>query len=351
MKNWLNKIGPGPLVAAAFIGPGTITMCTTAGVGFGYSLLWALLISVIATLSLQEMAARLGLISRKDLATVITDLKSNPVFKTLILILVFSAIVIGNTAYEAGNISGGSLGLEIFTGSLSHSILGYTLNFGHIITGGIAYLILSKGSFKTLQYLLLGLVILMSLTFVTTAIITQPNLGELAKGLFRFEMPKASVFVVVGLIGTTVVPYNLFLHSAMVSKKWSSHEDLKYCRFDTYLAVVLGGVVSMCILVAAASVDIVEVLSGADLALALQPVFGISAKYLMGLGLFSAGLTSAITAPMAAAFVVTGLFRKSGETNGKWYKGVWKAILFFLVFLVSTFNINPHHFNRVCSSS
>ena len=73
MKKWINKIGPGPLVAAAFIGPGTVTICSIAGLNFGFSILWALLLSIIATLVLQEMAARLGVVSQKGLSEVISN--------------------------------------------------------------------------------------------------------------------------------------------------------------------------------------------------------------------------------------------------------------------------------------
>ena len=116
MKKWINNIGPGPLVAAAFIGPGTVTLCSLAGLNFGFSLLWALALSVIATIVLQEMSARLGLVSNKGLSEVITQEITNPVFRNIVIVLILSAIVIGNAAYEAGNISGGVLGLEAVFG-------------------------------------------------------------------------------------------------------------------------------------------------------------------------------------------------------------------------------------------
>ena len=128
IKNWFKNIGTGPLVAAAFIGPGTVTVCTLAGVGFGYALLWAMLLSIIATVVLQEMAARLGIISQKGLSEVIRSEIKNPIFKTLAVILILSAIVIGNAAYEAGNISGGVLGLETIVGNPSVSVAGMSIN-------------------------------------------------------------------------------------------------------------------------------------------------------------------------------------------------------------------------------
>ncbi len=100
------KIGPGVLVAAAFIGPGTVTACTLAGVSFGYTLLWTMLLSVIATIVLQEMAARLGIITQKGLADVIKEELKTPVVRNLVIGIILAAIVLGNAAYE-GEISGG----------------------------------------------------------------------------------------------------------------------------------------------------------------------------------------------------------------------------------------------------
>ena len=87
MKKWFDNIGPGPLVAAAFIGPGTVTLCSIAGLDYGFSLLWALVLSVFATIVLQEMSARLGIISKKGLSEVIRNEIHNPVLKKVIITL------------------------------------------------------------------------------------------------------------------------------------------------------------------------------------------------------------------------------------------------------------------------
>ena len=117
------NIGPGTLVAAAFIGPGTVTLCTIAGVNHGFTLLWAMLLSIIATIVLQEMAARLGIISQKSLAEVIKIEIKHPALRKTAIILMLSAIVIGNAAYEAGNISGGVLGLETISTNTSTRVM------------------------------------------------------------------------------------------------------------------------------------------------------------------------------------------------------------------------------------
>lgn len=327
MRNWLKNIGPGPLVAAAFIGPGTVTVCTLAGVSFGYSLLWAMLLSIIATVVLQEMAARLGVISQKGLAESIRNEIKNPILKTFAIVLILSAIVIGNAAYEAGNISGGVLGLETVVGSSSVIISGVSINFLSIIIGVFAFVLLYIGNYKILQNALVSLVILMSLAFLVTAIITKPNILEIIKNLFIPSFPKESLLTIIALIGTTVVPYNLFLHASLVKQKWHSKNDLKFARKDTVISVVLGGLVSMCIIVSAASIQTQDINNAADLAKGLEPLFGSFAKYFLATGLFAAGITSAITAPLAAAFVATGCLGWSSNMKSNKFRAVWIIVL------------------------
>ncbi len=327
IKNWFKNIGPGPLVAAAFIGPGTVTVCTLAGVGFGYALLWAMLLSIIATVVLQEMAARLGIISQKGLSEVIRSEIKNPVFKTLAIILILSAIVIGNTAYEAGNISGGVLGLETIVGNPSVSVAGMSINLLSIVIGLVAFVLLYIGNYKVLEKVLVSLVILMSIAFLVTAIITKPNVSEILKGAFIPKFPKDSILTIIALIGTTVVPYNLFLHASLVKEKWHHKSDLKFARKDTIIAVVLGGLVSMCIIISAASIQTQDINNAADLAKGLEPLFGSFAKYFLAIGLFAAGITSAITAPLAAAFVASGCLGWSTNMKAKKFRAVWGFIL------------------------
>jgi len=327
VKNLLKNIGPGPLVAAAFIGPGTVTVCTLAGINFGFALLWAMAFSIVATVVLQEMSARLGIITQKGLAEVIKTEIQEPVFKNLVILLILVAIVIGNAAYEAGNISGGVLGLETIFGKSTINMGFITLNSFSLITGAIAFVILFVGNYKVLERILVGMVILMSFAFLITAVLTKPNFSEIFSGIFSFDVPKGSILTIVALIGTTVVPYNLFLHSSLVKEKWQSSGDLKYARKDTLIAVVLGGIVSMCIIISAASIQTQEVNNAADLALGLEPLFGKLSKYVLAVGLFAAGITSAITAPLAAAYVSAGCLGWDPNMRTKRFKLVWMFVL------------------------
>ncbi len=322
IRNWFKNIGPGPLVAAAFIGPGTVTVCTIAGVTHGFTLLWAMLLSIIATIVLQEMSARLGVISQKGLSEVIRTEISNPFFKVLAIILILSAIVIGNAAYEAGNISGGVLGLEAFTGSTS--AYGSLWSIG---IGVVAFVVLYIGNYKVLEKALISLVVLMSLAFLITAILTKPDLLQILKGLFTPNFSDDNILTVMALVGTTVVPYNLFLHAALVKEKWQSVSDLKHARKDTIIAVILGGFVSMCIIISAAAIKDGQVTNATDLAKGLEPLFGNYAKYFLSIGLFAAGITSAITAPLAAAYVATGCLGWCSNMKSLNFRLVWMLIL------------------------
>ena len=316
----LKKTGPGILVAAAFIGPGTVTVCTIAGVRFGFQLLWAMLLSVVATVVLQEMAARLGLISRQGISGLVRSQVNTPWLRISILGIILAAIVLGNTAYEAGNISGATLGLEAIFGSGG-------LSYYPWIIGLIAFVLLYLGSYKILERTFAGLVGLMSLAFIITAALTRPNLGQILEGLLLPTTPEDSVLMVVALIGTTVVPYNLFLHASLVQEKWKSADDLQTARNDTVISVMLGGFVSMMVIVAAAAIPLKDVDGAFALAKSLEPLFGNTARYFMGTGLFAAGITSAITAPLAAAYVANHCFGWNANLKDPRFRAVWMLVL------------------------
>ncbi|PRX54704.1 Nramp family divalent metal transporter [Flagellimonas meridianipacifica] len=330
----LKKIGPGILVAAAFVGPGTITICTIAGVEFGFALIWALVVSILCTIILQEMAGRIGVVTQKGLVNVIGGQLTTKWTKNLVLGIVLAAILIGNAAYEAGNIGGATLGLNaIFEMPFDFPI--YPL-----LIGFLAFAILWFGSYKSLEKMFMGLVGVMGLCFVIAAFITKPSFSEMLKGAFLPSLPKGSLLTIVALVGTTVVPYNLFLHASLVKEKWSSEKDLSFMRWDTVVSVGVGGLVSIAIIVTAAATDLDNVANAVDMAKSMEPLFGKMALYFMGLGLLLAGITSAITAPLAAAYVASSCFGwRDGMRDSK-FRLIWISILFLGVFFLS-FDIKP----------
>lgn len=319
------NIGPAFLVTAAFIGPGTVVTASLAGANFGFSLLWAILFSVAATLILQEMTGRLGIITQKGLGENIVQHLHNPLIKYSSVFIVVSAIVIGNAAYEGGNIAGASLGLNAFA---QIEVNGFSI--WPVTIGLAAFFLLITGSYKVIETALIVLVFLMSAAFLLTFLLIKPNISDLFIGLFVPSVPAGSILTIIALIGTTVVPYNLFLHASSVSKKWHKPEHLKDAKNDLLVSIPLGGLISLAIVSTAAMAffgQSVELKSAADIAPALKPLFGDNAETLMAIGLFAAGISSSVTAPLAAAYALNGILQRNWDLNDFGFKAVWMIIL------------------------
>ncbi|MDH5629233.1 MAG: Nramp family divalent metal transporter [Gammaproteobacteria bacterium] len=339
-KLGLNNFGPGILVTAAFIGPGTVITASLAGANFGLALLWALLFAVLSTIILQEMTARLGIVTQQGLGENIRETFSHPVARGIAILLVVSAIVIGNGAYQGGNISGASLGLQSIFNSDNANINQW---LWPILIGVIAFMLLWTGQYRLIEKALIFLVSLMSLSFLFTFIITQPNLAELFSGLLLPSIPDGATLTVIALIGTTVVPYNLFLHASSACQKWKSPDELPQARKDLYISIPLGGLISIAIVSTAASAFFgksIAISSAADLAPALQPFFGDSARIFMACGLFAAGISSAVTAPLAAAFALNGMLNLNKSLDDIGFKLIWMLILIIGI-VVATSGYKP----------
>ena len=330
---WFRDIGPGVLIAAAFIGPGTVTLCTIAGASFGYSLIWAIVLSIFSTIVLQEMSLRIGLITNMNLAQVIRINIKSKFLNRLLLILIISSILIGNAAYEAGNITGASLGISAILNSQS-------INYIPVFIGLMAFIVLYQGDYKVLERSLVFLVLIMSISFFITAIITKPDINALINGAITPKINSNNLTIILGLIGTTVVPYNLFLHSSLVSEKWNSVNKLKVARFESFFSIIIGGLVSLSIIITAASVNNKDINGVIDLAKGLEPLYGNFAIYFLGIGLFASGITSSITAPLAAAYVAKSCFGWQDSLKSRKFRAIWIIILIIGV-LVSMVKINP----------
>jgi len=321
----LKNIGPGALVAAAFIGPGTVTACTLAGAGYGYTLLWALLFATFATIILQEMSARLGLITQKGLGDNLRVMFAASVFKWPLFALIIAALYMGNAAYEAGNLSGAALGIQALS-TETQSVY----RFSAALIAALAALLLWFGSYKHIEKILIGLVGVMALAFIGTFFVVGPDFLALFKGLATPKIPTGSLLTVIALIGTTVVPYNLFLHASAVKDKWTKADDLNAVRADTAAAIGLGGLITILIASTAAASLFgagLTVNGAGDMARQLEPLFGTSSKYMLGIGFFAAGLSSSVTAPLATAYAMTEILGIKGGTQSKAFKAVALSVI------------------------
>ncbi|MFC1628267.1 Nramp family divalent metal transporter [Gemmatimonadota bacterium] len=320
------RIGPGALVAAAFVGPGTVTTCSLAGAQAGEALLWALTFSVIATLVLQEMSLRLGVVGGRGLAEALRTGFRSPILGRSAGLLVLIAVTFGCAAYETGNLLGAALGLEtVFP--IARPLLVF-------IIGAVAALILLKGSYRVLESILVGTVIVMSLAFITTLLITGIDVIATVRGALLPSMKgEREIFLVIALIGTTVVPYNLFLHAAAVQERFRGAADLKPARLDAGVSIILGGLISGAIVLTAAGAFHGPGGSGAgitgagDMAGQLEPLLGKAATIFFSIGLLAAGISSGITAPMAAAYATGGILGWEPGLGGKRQRAVALAVV------------------------
>jgi len=322
MKKGKGGLGPGLVVTAAFIGPGTVTTCTLAGAGFGYALLWTMVFATVTAFILQEMSGRLGLVAGKGLSEVLRERSPSPVARYLTISLVVSAITFGCAAFEAGNIIGGALGLSAITG--------IPLRFWVFLIAISAFVLLHRGSYLLVERVLILLVFTMSLAFIATAIIVKPDFLSIVRGIVIPRVPHQSLYLIVALIGTTVVPYNLFLHSSIAREKWQGAEEIPAMRRDLAISIVIGGLISMAIIITASAAFFgrnVEIRGAGDMAKQLAPLLGRWANLFFGIGLFSAGISSAITAPLAAAYATSGALGWEQGTREKGFRFVWFFVL------------------------
>jgi manganese transport protein len=305
------------VIAAAFIGPGTVTTAASAGAGFGFALLWTLVFSTVACLVLQEASARLTLVSGRNLGRALRDRYPTGFTGTAVLLLVLGAIVLGCAAYEAGNILGGVAGAVLATG-MSPKLMA-------LASGAIAGLLLWFNKPRRVALLLSIVVAVMGVAFLYTALQLRPEIGEVLRGALVPSLPTGSALLAIGLVGTTVVPYNIFLGSGL-----AGGQSLGELRLGLAVAVGLGGLISMGVLVAGTAVE--GEFAFEALAQVLAERLGPWAAFLFAIGLFGAGLSSAITAPLAAAVTARSLFQ-TAEDEERWserswrYRSVWLAVL------------------------
>ncbi|QQK78029.1 Nramp family divalent metal transporter [Salicibibacter cibarius] len=296
----LKVIGPGAIIAASFIGPGTVSTATEAGASFGYALLWAVLFSIVTTMILQGMASKIGIVTGSGLGEAIRDQFKRPVLKYITVTVVGVSIATGCAAYMAGDLTGGALGLTLITG--------IPQNYIAPVLGTIILVLGLMGTYKVFEKILIVLVGIMSITFITTMVVVQPDVLAIFEGAFTPSIPSGSIVIIVALIGTTVVPYNLFLHASSAHERWNSPADLKKSRLDILITIGIGGLITAAVLITSAAVMRGTDVTGIEqLAVALEPTLGEWATVFISIGLLAAGFSSALAASMGAAYTIGGV--------------------------------------------
>lgn len=291
------------VISAAFIGPGTVTTAAAAGAQYNLALGWALLFSVIGCLVLQEAAARLAIVGGLSLGQALGSSRY----------IVVIAVAFGCMAYEAGNLLGAYKGISLWIDAPQWFVV-----FGL----GLLAAILLSGQTQRLAQILGALVLLLGLAFLLLAFGSPINLSELGQGLVLPSFPSGSTLLAVGLVGTTIVPYNLFLGNSLGQKNGA----LRPMRVGLTISILLGGVFSVAIMVVGTQLP--GSFSFEALSQHLNQAWGSMGVALLSFGLLIAGFTSSLTAPLAAALATRSLMPTAPEhARRKLYKGTWLFIL------------------------
>ncbi len=318
------KLGTSSVVVAAFVGPGTVLTCATAGVDFGYALGWVLVFSVGATFILQSFTAGAGILAGQGVGEAMREFFQGAAVRTVVFALVVLGLWAGTAAFETGNVLGAATGLEtLLGGTVSRAWL--------ILTIGAAAAVMLALQLRFVMQLLTGLVAFMSLVFVLTMVLAPVDWAQATRGLFVPHIPRGSLVRTLALVGTTVVAYNLFLHGSAAKKYWAGTDrQVAWRRELAGMAIFLplGGLISVAILFAGATLQTdTGVRDVASLAPLIEPAAGSLARILFGLGIFAAGITSAVTAPLAAALGVREIFGWPDDTRHRGFQIVWISVL------------------------
>lgn len=320
-------LGPGVLVAAAFVGPGTVMTALGAGARFGGSLLWVVIASLLLAVLLQEMSARIGTLTGQGLGETLRRTVKRRASLWAIAALVVCAIGFGNAAYQTGNLMGAAVGVRIGLPAVAS-------NASVIAIALVASALLLSGSYRLVERVLIGVVAVMGFAFFFAAIAAVVS-GRFDFGSLRPGLPAGSELTALALLGTTIVPYNLFLHASGASRRWSKirprEQGLRTARIDAAVGILVGGVVTVAILILSASwldpnvdADAMPSALAAELSNSRGAAF---APWLLALGLFAAGLTSAVTAPLAAAYAVCGISGWSTEEQSGRFRAIWGVVM------------------------
>ncbi|AKD56683.1 Nramp family divalent metal transporter [Spirosoma radiotolerans] len=308
------------VISAAFIGPGSVTACAIAGSTYGLQLLWVLTFSTLGTVWLQEAAARITIATGNDLGQVIVQTYAGPRGRRIAWAL-FLAIFLGCAAYQAGNILGAVSGLALLTG--------FPVPLLTIVVGLVCVVLLWVGSTQGLANMLGLVVFAMGGAFLYVAFGTPVTPASLASALVTPAVPSGSLLLINGLIGTTIVPYNLFFGSSIVPTSGdsatgeSNGQSLGEMKLGIWVAVILGGIISVVLLLAGLLIP--NDFSYAHMAQVMTSRIGPWAGSLFAFGLFAAGFASSLTAPLAASVTAHSLL--GVPKNSLTYRAIWLIVL------------------------
>jgi manganese transport protein len=298
--------GPAYLISVGYMDPGNWATDLAGGSQFGYSLLWVLLMSNIMALLLQSLSARLGIVTQRDLAQA-----SRETYSKFINYILYFLAEIAIAACDLAEVLGMAIGLNL--------LFGIPLLEGVLITVLDTFLLLfliNKG-IRKMEAFIIALVAIIGFSFIFEMIFAQPEIGSVLKGLIPTLPSEEALYIAIGIIGATVMPHNLYLHSSLVQtrkfdrSKAGIKQALKYNFIDSTIALNLAFFVNAAILILAAATfyknGLFEVAEIQDAHQLLEPMLGTQwAPILFAVALIAAGQSSTITGTLAGQIIMEG---------------------------------------------
>jgi NRAMP (natural resistance-associated macrophage protein)-like metal ion transporter len=322
---FLMILGPGIITGSVDNDAGGITTYSLAGAEYGYNLIWTLIPSFIVLLVIQEMNARMGIVTGKGLADLIRENAGIKITFFIFLGLLFSGI--GNTTTEFAGVAGS---MEVFGVSKYLSVPVVAL---------LVWFLVVKGTYKIAERIFLVFSISL-LTYVVSAIMAKPDWEEIGTAIIhpKVEVNSRSIAMVIGLVGTTIAPWMQFYMQSTVIEKGLKMKNYKYTLADVIVGCVITVVVAFFIMVACASTlhpNGIEINAAKDAALALKPLAGNLASQVFAFGLFIASIFSATILPLATAFFVCEAFGFEAGLDKKWNEAKEFYFLYTGILVVS----------------
>lgn len=295
------------VISAAFIGPGTVTTAATAGTLYQLDLLWAVSFATIACILLQEVSTRLTIISGLSMGQTLRK-KYGERKSILLRYILGGPVILGCAAYEAGNILGAVSGLQLMM-SIDTWVITLMITLTVVV-------ILWTERRNAIGWMMTLLVAMMGVAFLALAATQHFTFGEYAAAAVTPKIPAGSELITLGLVGTTIVPYNLFLGSGI-----SKGQTIPLMRIGLTISVFIGGLITAAILIAGTGVNSFSNFNelGDALSQSLGPIGGLT----LGVGLFAAGFSSAITSPYAASVIASAVF----DWNRTRQRMVWMVVV------------------------
>jgi manganese transport protein len=295
------------VISAAFIGPGTVTTAASAGSSYQLDLLWAVTFATVACILLQEVSARLVIVSGLSMGGALLKRYGERRSYWLKLLL-GGPVILGCAAYEAGNILGAVSGLNLMTSVDTRWLT--------LLITVVCAAVLWTGRRDAIGWLMTFLVGLMGIAFFALAFTLDYSVGTYFKKSLLPSLPAGSELLTLALVGTTIVPYNIFLGSGI-----SKGQTVPLMRLGLVISVLIGGLITAAILIAGTSV--ISFSDFEELARALTANSGPVGGLALGVGLFAAGFSSAITSPYAASIITSTVFNGSERSQ----RVIWIAVL------------------------